>query len=62
MKKIKGKLWLGFKGECKSKIPCYLIKRKGEDGIFLCDILSKYVNKQIKITVEEEKNNAKTDK
>lgn len=59
--KIEGLLWCGFSGECNKRIPCYILEgtKKGEtkdfdeaaDGTFLCDILHKYANKNIRVTI-----------
>lgn len=64
-KVIEGLLWAGYKGECKGKVPCYILKNTTtanskantfddcEDGIYLCDILKKFAAKQIIITIAQ---------
>ncbi len=51
-KKIKGVIYGGFKGECGKRNPWYIIPKPGEDGIFICDILKKYVRKKVEITIK----------
>jgi len=57
---ISGLLWKGFTGECGKRVPCYILqgakggKRSFDnqvDGIFLCDLLDRYVNQNISISV-----------
>lgn len=54
---IKGKVWCGFKNECKDKTPCYIIPKPFEDGVFLCDILKKYAGKIVSVVIHGVPNN-----
>ncbi len=54
-KKIKGKVWTGFIGECNKRCPCYLLldyPNPELDAIFICDVLRKFVRKEVRITIE----------
>jgi len=49
---IRGLVWSGFIGEYK-KPPIYIIPKPGDDGIFIDDVLRKFVTKKVRITIEE---------
>ena len=53
--KLRGKVWTGYCGECKhdKRTPCYIIKRKGGNGYFLCDLLRPFRYKKVEVTVKE---------
>jgi len=52
---ISGRAWTGFIGECKTLdiCPYYLIHDKDDNGIFICELLKKFMGKDVKITIEE---------
>lgn len=58
-KKVTGIIWNGFVEECKCRMPFYIINEKEfinkefGDGVFLCDILKKFVNKNVSIEIKE---------
>jgi len=52
-----GIVWTGWGNECKSKQwntpSLYIVPKPKEDGIFLCNILKKFLGKRVCITIEE---------
>jgi len=53
-KRIQGKVWSGFIGECKGEgiCPMYLLRPKGE-AVFLCRVLKKFFGKRVQITIRK---------
>ena len=52
-KSLVGIAYTGFIGECNKRCPIYSITAPGEDGIVICDVLRKYFNKKVRITIAE---------
>ena len=50
---IKGRVWSGHVHDCKEMHPYYLIPEGGGDGIFFCDVLKKFVEKHVHISIRE---------
>lgn len=51
-KSLVGKVWGGFAGEYK-KPPIYIIPKPGGNGIFIDDVMKKFLKKKVRITIEE---------
>ncbi len=49
---VTGKVWSGFIGEYKHP-PVYIIPAPNKDGIFVSDILKKFLRKEVRMTLEE---------